>query len=183
MQVIPSFAQMDKWLTKHAVPSTDLVRLAYEDVIEVLGALLVGVPVDEAWYLAEYPVVRKFLSLTNGATAASHFQRHGYFEGRKPFSSGWEGRQEPFSFADFKAKLRPVLGRGRLAVEIERASFLDLIRQVLGSVSVDEAWYRLTYPASAEFIACGHFTCASSHFANVGYFEGYLPCAVSVDDR
>ena len=47
-----------------------------------------AIPVDEAWYLAEYPDVQEAVSGGSFTSARQHFEREGFKEGRLP-SEGW----------------------------------------------------------------------------------------------
>jgi hypothetical protein len=182
MLCIPPFALMDKWLAGCAVPGTTLVRPPYDDVLDVLRALVAIVPVDEPWYFAAYPAIVATLANMPGMTATTHFHKHGYFEKRRPFAAGWRGLRLPIPFTELKSRFRMVVGRGRLLAEIERDDFLDLVREMLGSVPVDEAWYQAMYPTANESIRYGRAATAAAHYVATGYFEGSLPADVDVDE-
>jgi hypothetical protein len=183
MRCVPPFELMSRWLTACTVPGTTRIRPLYDDVLDVLRTLVAIVPVDEAWYLTEYPRVAAAVAKRPDETATTHFRMHGYFEGRLPFAAGWRDLQQPIPFADLKTRLRIIVTRGRLLAEIEREDFLDLVRKMLRSVAVDEAWYLKTYSAAAEDIRLGRVSSAAEHYITTGYFHGALPADVYVDEE
>jgi hypothetical protein len=82
------------------VPPFDLVRsrfamasskgkifanIGYDELRAVIGLLLRGVEVDEAWYLATYPDIAEAIAAGVVTSAKAHFIENGYFEGRMPF--------------------------------------------------------------------------------------------------
>ncbi|WP_216856474.1 hypothetical protein, partial [Acidisphaera sp. S103] len=71
-------------MSRHAAPDNVHLMAIYDDVVDVLKKFLEAVPVDEDWYLAEYPAIGGFVKRTPTESASSHFYKHGYFEGRKP---------------------------------------------------------------------------------------------------
>lgn len=66
-------------------------------------------------------------------------------------------------------------------VTLAKDDFLRLLRQALGDVFVDEAWYQSTYPDVKQAVADGRLNRASEHYRGGGYIEGRLPFAPSVD--
>ena len=50
--------------------------------------------------------------------------------------------------------------------------FCDVFRHLVSAAPVDETWYATAYPDAA---ASRLFGSASEHFANLGYFAGWLP--------
>ncbi|MBV9735715.1 MAG: hypothetical protein JO209_07370 [Acidisphaera sp.] len=59
----------------------------------------------------------------------------------------------------------------------------EVIRLLLRSVPVDEAWYRGRYEDVAAAIKAGMYRSAKHHFVEEGYFEGRLPAAQQIDER
>ncbi len=57
----------------------------YDDILRMIQALLVGIEVDEAWYLARNEDVARGIQEGKIISAKQHFLDHGYFEGRAPF--------------------------------------------------------------------------------------------------
>ena len=171
-----------KWMADCAVDGSTRLRPTYDDVLDVLRALLLPVPVNEDWYQAEYPAIPDYLAHMPNETATSHFQKHGYFEGRKPFEPGWRGLTAPVPFAQIKTRMRLVPARGRLQVDIEVEEFRAWLKKLLIAVPVDEEWYLSTYPNAARAIDVGTFDSAATHYAERGYFAGWLPFAVEVDE-
>lgn len=62
-----------------------VVATSYESFIGIIKLMLSGVPVDEEWYLAQYPDVAKAISEGQVESPRQHFIDNGYFEGRLPF--------------------------------------------------------------------------------------------------
>lgn len=179
MWYIPPYTLLKQWMGRHVMAETARLRLLYDDVLDVLKELLQPIPVDEAWYKAEYPAVAEYLVRGMTETAKSHFQKHGYFEGRKPFAPGWRGLPEPTPFAQLQSRLRIIPSRGRLIVEIEHNDFLGIVSDLLTAVPVDQTWYRTAYPDVVKELDDG--TSAVYHYARQGYFEDRMPFDITVD--
>jgi hypothetical protein len=182
MRYVPPYALLKKWMSSSA--SADGTRLtpAYDDVLDVVKGFLQAIPVDEEWYKAEYPAIPTFLRSMPTETATSHFQKHGYFEGRRPFAPGWRDLTAPVPFVQLKTSLRVSPMRGHLRSDIARDDFLDLIKTILRAVPVEPSWYRATYPKAANEIDHGTFSSATLHFAEQGYFQGWYPFDIVVDE-
>jgi hypothetical protein len=183
MRYIPPCSVLEKWLA--GVTAADSARLSptYDDVLDVLKGFLQAIPVDEDWYKAKYPGILAFLARSPEHTATSHFQKHGYFERREPFAPGWRGLTAPVPFAQLRTVLRLSPTRGHLRADIARDDFIALIKAILLAVPIDEAWYRATYPRAEKAIADGTFPSLVHHYAEQGYFDGYLPFDMEVDDE
>ncbi len=67
-------------------------------------------------------------------------------------------------------------------VELQEAKLFRLIRVILDSVEVDEAWYLATYPDVAAAVKAGELKTAKAHYVVAGYFENRLPRPVTVDE-
>ena len=182
MRPIPPFALMDRWLIRCSVPHTARLQLPYDDILDVLRGFLVVVPVDEDWYSSQYPDVVRFLAKVRGESATSHFRKFGYFDGRQPFAESWRDLPRPILFSRLKAGFNVVVTCRGLRVDIERDGFLELVRDFLRLVPVDETWYPETYPEAAEDIRSGNFLSASDHYIRKGYFEGFVPFDVDIDN-
>ena len=72
-------------------------------------------------------------------------------------------------------------GFGDKPLELTLDQLLSLVRVLLASVPVDEAWYQTTYPDIAQAIRSGAVKSAKAHFVSHGYFEGRLPAEVPAD--
>jgi hypothetical protein len=180
MKYVPPYTSLAKWIAGAAAGSSRLTP-RYDDVLDVLKAFLQAIPVDGGWYKAEHPAVADFLLRMPTETPSSHFQKHGYFEGRKPFPHGWRGLTEPVPFPQLKTRLRIFPRLGHLSADIGRDDFIGLIKSILIAVPVDTSWYCSTYPKAAKAIDDGTFPSAASHYAAQGYFDGYLPFEFVVD--
>ncbi len=67
-------------------------------------------------------------------------------------------------------------------VELQEAKLFALIRGLLESVEVDEAWYLKTNPDVAVAVEAGELNSARAHYIISGYFENRLPRPVVVDE-
>ncbi|MDE2319541.1 MAG: hypothetical protein KGK02_07575 [Rhodospirillales bacterium] len=67
-------------------------------------------------------------------------------------------------------------------VELQEAKLFALIRVLLESVEVDEAWYLKTNPDVAAAVQIGNLESAKAHYIISGYFENRLPRPVTVDE-
>jgi hypothetical protein len=183
LRYVPPYALLKKWTARFGIPGTDRLTMPYDDVLDVLKGLLLAVPVDEEWYPAEYPAIREYLVRSPTETPASHFRKHGYFEGRKPFAPTWRDLTEPVSFRQLRTRLQIIPTRGRLRVDIAHDDFLGILKSVLIAVPVDQPWYCATYPDVAKAIEDGTFPLAADHYAQLGYFEGRFPFDIIVDEE
>ena len=73
--------------------------------------------------------------------------------------------------------------KGELMVSCTYENLVQMLRQVIIGVEVDEHWYLECYPDIAEAIEQGLVHSARVHFANDGYFEGRMPFPIRVDER
>ena len=178
----PSCLVLTKWMDSVGTPGTRNLSPQYDDILDVLEVVLRAVPVDEPWYLAEYPGVADFIARTPTETAASHYRKHGYFERRRPFAPGWRGLPDPAPFSRIQTRLRIVPARGRLLVDITRDGLFAAIKEILIAVPVDDAWYRATYPKAAADIDNGRFASARDHYLNAGFCAGCLPSDPMVNE-
>jgi len=181
MRYVPPYTILSKWMDRYAVAGTSRLIPPYDDVLDVLKGFLWSIPVDDNWYKAEYPAVADYLARNPMETPRSHFQKHGYFEGRKPFAPEWQDKIAPVPFAQLKTRLRIIPTRGRLRVDIEREDLLEIIRTMLLAVPVDEAWYLSVYPAVAKVIDDEKLPSVADHYAKQGYFANYFPFEIAVD--
>jgi len=60
---------------------------------------------------------------------------------------------------------------------------MGIIKMMLSSVPVDDAWYRRQYPDVSAAIDAGDYASAQRHFVDHGYFESRMPCKLSVDEK
>jgi hypothetical protein len=61
------------------------VNVSYEDFIRLLKKMIIGIEVDEEWYLRTYEDIAKAVREGIIKSAQHHFVEDGYFEGRVPF--------------------------------------------------------------------------------------------------
>lgn len=86
------------------------------------------------------------------------------------------------AFKTLKQKISIVTVNGELKVNNTYDEFLEILRLMLRSTSVDEAWYLAEYPDIAEAVAAGEVKSARHHFIDSGYFEGRLPSPLEIDE-
>jgi hypothetical protein len=86
-------------------------------------------------------------------------------------------------FLALKNEVKVVSVKGQLKVDLTYDGFLDVVRQILQAVPVDENWYRESYPDVAEAIEQGSYRDAKHHFVTHGYVEGRRPFPVAVDEE
>jgi hypothetical protein len=182
LQHPPPYTLLTKWMDGVSGSASARLSPKYDDILEVLRALLRAVPVDEPWYMSQYPGIADFVARTPTETPASHYQKHGYFEGRRPFAPGWSNLTEPAAFAAIRTRLRIVPARGKLLVDITRDEVADVIKAILRSVPVDEPWYRETYPVAAKDVDAGRFSSVTEHYVALGYSQGCLPHEPDVNE-
>jgi hypothetical protein len=82
-----------------------------------------------------------------------------------------------------KSYLTVSTAKGEVTVSGSYENFVQLIRQIIIDVPVDEPWYLERYPDIAEAISQGVIASPKSHFVNDGYFEGRIPFPIKVDER
>jgi len=176
------FSVMETWLRRYAPADSDELDMPYPHYLALIRRFLECVPVDEAWYLQSYPGVAGAIAGGVFRSAAHHFLALGYFEKRLPFAADRTDLRQPIPFADIRAAtaIHPV--RGGLRVRMSMAGWMDILRHLLGSVPVDEGWYRQTYPGVDKAIDSGAFVSAAAHFVQHGYGECRWPFAMAVEE-
>ena len=99
MDYLPPFETLKTFLNFGAAGGELTVSASYKQFTLMIGSLLQGIEVDEAWYLAQYADVAE--AIRNGLvmSARDHFLSNGYFEGRMPFpimvDEAWYLEQNP----------------------------------------------------------------------------------------
>ncbi len=68
-------------------------------------------------------------------------------------------------------------------VQVAEPHLHQLLRSMIPTIQVDEAWYRKRYGDVDEAILAGKFTSAQEHYIEVGYFEGRFPRQFLVDEH
>jgi hypothetical protein len=86
-------------------------------------------------------------------------------------------------FEILKSHLTLSTVKGELTVSCSYDNLIQLLRQLIIGVEVDERWYLERYPDIADAISRGLVKSPQSHFVNDGYFEGRLPFPIRVDER
>jgi hypothetical protein len=68
-------------------------------------------------------------------------------------------------------------------VEVSETRFHELIRSILPSIEVDEAWYRKRYRDVDQAVKDGQIKSAKEHYLLVGYFENRIPRLIRVNEE
>ena len=99
MKYLPPFEVLKSYLTISNVKGELMVTCSYESLVQMLRQLIIGVQVDEAWYLERYPDIAEAISQGVVQSPRVHFGNDGYFEGRLPFpiavDNAWYQAQYP----------------------------------------------------------------------------------------
>jgi hypothetical protein len=85
VKYLPPFETLRSYLTMTNVKGEMMVSCSYENMVQMLRRLIVGVEVDEAWYLDRYPDIAEAIEKGIVESPRLHFVHDGYFEGRQPF--------------------------------------------------------------------------------------------------
>jgi hypothetical protein len=85
VRYLPPFEVLKSHISISAPNGDPMVSCRYEDLVQLIRSLIVGVPVDEAWYLERYPDIAEAIRQGIVASPKAHFIHDGYFEGRMPF--------------------------------------------------------------------------------------------------
>ena len=85
VKYLPPFELMKSFLTISNVKGELMVSCPYENMVQLLRRMIVGVEVDETWYLERYPDIAEAINQGIVESARRHFVNDGYFEGRMPF--------------------------------------------------------------------------------------------------
>jgi hypothetical protein len=145
------------------------VTVTLDDLRALAKLALSSVEVDEDWYLSEYPDVRAGVENGELSSAAEHYQRTGFLEGRLPskpvIDEGWYQRTYP--------DVASGVADGKISNATEhyiRSGYLE--GRLPSEPTVDEDWYKAANPDVADGIASGELPDAKSHFISRGYLEG-----------
>jgi hypothetical protein len=87
----------------------------------------------------------------------------------------------PFSVLKNSIRLQSV--KGQLKVDMNYDELLDMLKRMLQAVTLDDAWYRRTYPDVDEAIKAGTYRDAKQHFVENGYFEGRKPFEMGLNEE
>lgn len=92
LKYLPPFEVLNSYLTISSVKGELMVTCSYENLIQLLRRAIVGIEVDEQWYLKRYPDIAEAIDKGLVQSARLHFISDGYFEGRLPFPINVEER-------------------------------------------------------------------------------------------
>jgi hypothetical protein len=82
------------------------VNVSYEDFVKILKKMIVGIQVDEDWYLRTYEDIAKAIRDGIVKSAQQHFVDDGYFEGRLPFAMHVDERWYMSEYPDVAESVR-----------------------------------------------------------------------------
>ncbi len=85
MKYLPPFDLIRRSIEISTIRGELRVNVSYEDFVKILKRMIVGVEVDEAWYLRTYDDIAKAIRDGIVRSAQQQFVDDGYFEGRLPF--------------------------------------------------------------------------------------------------
>ncbi len=85
MRYLPPFDILKSYLSMSTVGGELMVSCTYENLIQMLRRMIVGIQVDEQWYLTRYPDIAEAIQKGIVSSPQAHFVNDGYFEGRMPF--------------------------------------------------------------------------------------------------
>ena len=85
MKYLPPFEMLKSLLTISNVKGEMMVSCSYENLMQMVRKIIIGIEVDEQWYLQRYPDIADAIKKGVVQSARLHFVNDGYFEGRIPF--------------------------------------------------------------------------------------------------
>jgi len=85
LKYLPPFEVLKSYITISSVKGELMVSCSYENLVQLLRQVIIGVEVDEQWYLQRYPDIAEAVQQGLVQSARLHFVNDGYFEGRLPF--------------------------------------------------------------------------------------------------
>jgi hypothetical protein len=85
LKYLPPFELLKSFLTISNVKGELMVSCSYENLVQMVRNMIIGIEVDEAWYLERYPDIAEAIQQGLVESARLHFVNDGYFEGRIPF--------------------------------------------------------------------------------------------------
>ena len=183
MQVPVAFSLVEKWLSAcERIKDGSGFETSFDDVTDILTGALLGVPVDEEWYLSEYSGVRQYLKMVPNASASTHYRKHGYFENRAPYRPDWRGKAIPTPFQSVRAVFEVIPCRRSIRLRFRRENFMPILANIVQATDIDSDWYRTRYPDADRAIQRGEYPSAAAHFAAVGYFQNFLPVEIDVEE-
>ena len=88
MKYIPPFDLLRRSVEISTIRGELRVNVSYDDFLRLLKKMIVGIDVDEEWYLRTYEDIAEAVRSGAISSARHHFVEDGYFEGRLPFPIG-----------------------------------------------------------------------------------------------
>lgn len=68
-------------------------------------------------------------------------------------------------------------------VELLESKFMELLRQMVAQIEVDEGWYCKMYRDVDDAVKSGAMESARAHYINAGYFENRFPRPIKVNEH
>ena len=143
-----------------------------EDFRKLMYLVLQFAPVDEEWYLGEYPDVTAEIQSGNIASASDHYRRSGYLEGRFPVrpvvDETWYLKMYP--------DVREAIARGDVAdaqTHFIRSGYQE--GRLPSPMPVDSTWYWSANPKATLRKKNGESAESTDDFIRYGFIEGFMP--------
>ena len=106
MKYLPPFELIRRSIEISTIRGELRVNVAYEDFVKILKKMIVGIEVDEDWYLRTYEDIAKAIGDGIVKSAQQHFVDDGYFEGRLPFAMRVDERWYLSQYPDVADSIR-----------------------------------------------------------------------------
>lgn len=106
MKYLPPFDLIRRSIEISTIRGELRVNVSYEDFVKILKKMIVGIQVDEDWYLRTYEDIAKAIRDGIVKSAQQHFVDDGYFEGRLPFAMHVDERWYMSEYPDVAESVR-----------------------------------------------------------------------------
>ena len=106
MKYLPPFDLIRRSIEISTIRGELRVNVSYEDFVKILKKMIVGIQVDEDWYLRTYEDIAKAIRDGIVKSAQQHFVDDGYFEGRLPFAMRVDERWYMSEYPDVADSVR-----------------------------------------------------------------------------
>lgn len=106
MKYLPPFDLIRRSIEISTIRGELRVNVSYEDFVKILKRMIVGIEVDEDWYLRTYEDIAQAIREGTIKSAQQHFVDDGYFEGRLPFPMAVDDRWYVAQYPDVADSVR-----------------------------------------------------------------------------
>jgi hypothetical protein len=106
MGYIPPFALLQQKFKSINANGKRRLEMAHQDFIDLVKLMLRVVPINESWYLSQYPDVARAVKQGVYKSAKHHFVEEGYFEGRAPYEFAVDEDWYRRAYPDIAAGIR-----------------------------------------------------------------------------